>query len=232
MAELAPNMELYAVSEACIACDACCNDFGDVFKMNDDHTRAIVYAPVAKGKYDPWDIIYDCPVDAISLIKGELPPPPEGKKPASAKKKEEELPPSEITDDRPWEVRWAEVSSLIESDWDRRKRYGFADYFEETPTQYILRFAMPEKVPNHPFKFKWNLPDKMPDYKVQVRFPEPNKIIVKACLEDLRIKKLCGVANSFPDRWYREIQLPGPTKGFKENYNPQEKCLEIAIDKT
>ncbi len=66
MSDAAP-IEEYAVSEACIACDACCNDFPDIFKMNKDHTRAIAYAPTTKGKFDPWDIIYDCPVDAISM---------------------------------------------------------------------------------------------------------------------------------------------------------------------
>ncbi|MBI1909289.1 MAG: ferredoxin [Deltaproteobacteria bacterium] len=225
-------IEEYAVSEACIACDACCNDFGDVFKMDADHTRAVAYAPVAKGKYNPWDILYDCPVDAISLIKGELPPPPADKKPASAKKKEEEgLPSQVLTDPRPWEERWAEVAGLTESDWERRKRYGFADYFEETPDQFLFRFALPEKVPNHPLKFKWNLPDKMPDYKLSVDLKEPTLLRVKAWLEDQRVKKLCGAANSFPDRWLREIRLSQPVKGVRQNYNAQEKLLDVVIDK-
>src|SRR3989338_1395128 len=104
-------METYAVAETCIACDACCNDFGDVFKMNAEHTLAIAYAPVAKGKYNPWDILYDCPVDAISLIKGELTPPPADKKPASAAQKKAPPPPpeGEVVDHRPWQVRWAEA---------------------------------------------------------------------------------------------------------------------------
>lgn len=227
-------MEEYAVSEACIACDACCNDFPEVFKMNADHTRAIPYAPTPKGKYDPWDIIYDCPVDAISLIKGELPPPPADKKPASQKEAAPPAPePGEVADDRPWQVRWDEAKQRgEESYWDRMKRYGMAASMEETPGQYLLRFALPEKVPDHPLKFKMNLPDKMPDYKFDIRLERDGKMLfLKGWLEDQRVKRLCGIANSFPDRFLRELELPVPAKDFKFNYNPKDKVLDIIIDK-
>jgi ferredoxin len=225
-------MEEYAVSEACIACDACCNDFPEIFKMNADHTRAIAYAPSPKGKFNPWDIIYDCPVDAISLIKGELPPPPEGKK-----KKTEEAAAApeagEVVDDRPWQVRWEEAKQRgEESYWERMKRYGMASTIEETPTQYLLRFALPERTPDHPLKFKWNLPDKMPDYKFDIRLNSGGKTLhVKGWLEDQRVKRLCGIANSFPDRFLRELELPIAAKDLKQNYNPKDKVLDIIIDK-
>lgn len=229
-------LEEYAVSETCIACDACCNDFGDVFKMNADHTLAIAYAPVAKGKYNPWDIIYDCPVDAISLIKGELPPPPADKKPASASHKKDEVPPpppGEVTDDRPWQVRWAEGQARgEESYWERMKRYGQAYSVEETLNQYLFHFEMPATVPEHKLKYQLNLPDKMPDYKFDLQLKENGRmLVVKAWLEDQRVKRLCGIANSFSDRFLRELQLPAPAKELKFNYNPQAKVLDIVVDK-
>lgn len=227
--------EEYAVSEACIACDACCNDFPEIFKMNGDHTRAIAFAPSAKGKFNPWDIIYDCPVDAISLIKGELPPPPVDKKPASGAKKETPPPPEgEVIDPRPWEVRWAEARARgEESYWERMKRYGNASTIEESPTQYFLRVALPERVPDHPMKYRWNLPDKMPDYKFDIHLEKEGRVLnLKAWLEDQRVKRLCGVANSFPDRFLRELDLPHPCKEVKQNYNPQAKVLDIILEKT
>ncbi len=231
MAEAAAPMEEYAVSDACIACDACCNDFPDIFVMNADHTLALAVAPSPKGKFDPWDIIYVCPVDAISLIKGELPPPPEGKK---KKTHDEVVEAGPIEDTRPWEIRWEEARRRgDEPYWDRMKRYGMATTLEETAKQYLLRVALPERVPDHPMKFKWNLPDKMPDYKFDVKLDASgSKVHFKGWIEDPRIRKLCGVANSFPDRFLRELDLPAEKgKEVKFNYNPQEKVLDIVIDK-
>lgn len=234
MAEAAAQtqMEGYAVSEACIACDACCDDFPEIFKMNADHTRAIAYAEAPKGKFDPWDIIYDCPVDAISLIKGELPPPPEGKKKKSGEEAPVETGP--VEDTRPWEVRWEEARQRRgeESYWERMKRYGMATTIEETGKQYLLRLALPERVPDHPMKFKWNLPDKMPDYKFDIKLARDGQLLlVKGWLEDQKVKRLCGVVNSFPDRFLREMVLPVKAKELKFNYNPQDKVLDVMIDK-
>jgi ferredoxin len=235
MAEEKPQTEEYAVSEACIACDACCNDFPEIFKMNAEHTLAIPFAPIAKGKYNPWDIIYDCPVDAITLIKVELPPPPAGKKPASAKKTEEVPPPDagEVLDGRPWEIRWAEAQGKgPEAYWERMKRYGQAYSVEETPSQYLFHFALPEAVPEHPMKYQWNLPQKMPDYKFDIQLDrDGRRLLLKGWLEEPRVRRLCGIANSFPDRFLRELDLHVPVKGFKHNYNPQEKVLDIVLDK-
>ena len=230
--ESLPQMEGYFVSEACIACDACCDDFPEIFIMNADHTRAKAVKESLKGKFDPWDIIYDCPVDAISLIKGELPPPPTDKKPKSSEPKVEEvLPPAEDT--RPWSVRWAEAQAKgPESYWDRMKRYGLATSLEETPEQFMIRFALPNKTPDHPLKYKWNLPEKMPDYKFDIHLTRGGKgLFVKGWLEDAHVKRLCGVANSFPDRFLRELELSSPAKDFKFNYNPKDKVLDIVIDK-
>ncbi len=224
------SMEEYAVSEACIACDACCNDFPDIFIMNADHTRAKAIALSPKGKFDPWDIIYDCPVDAISLIKGELPPPPVGKK----KKTDAEVAPvGVVTDTRPWEVRWAEAQKKgPESYWERMKRYGMATSIEETLDKYIIRLALPEYVPNHPMKYKWNLPEKMPDYKFDVKLAREGRTLqLKGWLEDLAIKRLCGVANSFPDRFLRELELPFLAKDVSVNYNAKDKILDVMIEK-
>ena len=226
MAETATELEEYFVTEACIACDACCDDFPDIFKMNDDHTLAIAYASTAKGTFNPWDIITVCPVDAISLTKGEMPPQPEGME----EEAEAELAPVELEDTRPWEIRWAEVKDLPENEWERMKRYGLASSSDETIDKYSFRFALPGLVPDHEYKFKWGLPTKMPDYKIDVQL-DGQILKVKATLEDKRVKKLCSFANSFPDRFLRVLELPEPCKDITHNYNTATKILDIVVTK-
>ncbi len=225
----AAPMEEYAVSDACIACDACCNDFPEIFIMNPEHTMAKAIAPSPKGKFNPWDIIYVCPVDAISLIKGDLPPPPEGKKKAS----HAEEAPVVLEDTRPWQVRWEEAKKRpAESAWERMKRYGMATTIDESLNEYHLRFALPERIPDHELKYRWSLPEKMPDYKFDVKLDKNgSRIIVKAWFEDDRVRRLSGAINSFPDRFMRELDLGVVCKDVKTNYNAADRILDVIIEK-
>jgi ferredoxin len=224
MAEAALNLEEYFVTEDCIACDACCNDFPDIFTMNADHTRAIAVKTSPVGKFNPWDIINDCPVDAIKLVNMPMPPMPEGMK----KKKEEPAAPS--ADLGNWMERWVAVRDELEPQWERMKRYGTAASVEDAGDRYVLRFDMPEKVPNHKYKFKWGLPEKMPDYQYSVE-TKGVKAKVRAVLTDPQILKLCGWVNSFPDGFLREYQFAVPLKGHKENYDPETRVLEVTLEK-
>jgi hypothetical protein len=67
---------------------------------------------------------------------------------------------------------------------------------------------------------------------VEVRLEKGGRMLfVKGWLEDQRVRRLCGVANSFPDRFLRELELPVPVKDLKFNYNPKDRVLDIIIDK-
>jgi ferredoxin len=221
MAEAAVQLEEYFVTEECIACDACCNDFPDIFTMNADHTRAIAVNKSPVGKFNPWDIITDCPVDAIKLVNMPMPARPEiEKKPAV----EEEAPAGD------WRKRWEAVQDELEPQWERMKRYGMASSLEEDGDRYILRFDMPAKVPNHILKFKWGLPEAMPEYKTAVEI-NGNAVKVHARLEDAKIKKLCGWVNSFPEGFLREVVFPVPIKSHRENYDPETRVLEVSLEK-
>jgi Ferredoxin len=222
MGEAAIQLEEYYVTEECIACDACCNDFPDIFTMNADHTRAIAVKTSPVGKFNPWDIINDCPVDAIKLVNMPMPPAPEG-----AKKKKEEAPAQSNVN---WEERWLAVKDQLEPQWERMKRYGMASSFEDAGDKYKLRFEMPEQVPNHRLKFQWGLPDKMPDYKYEVSI-DGKKIKVRGECPDAQIKKLCGWVNSFPPSFTREMVLDRPVKSHKENYDEESRVLEVTLEK-
>ncbi len=223
MAEAA-LLEEYFVSEDCIACDACCDEFPDIFKMNEEHTRAKAVSQSPVGKFNPWDIVTVCPVDAISLVNLPMPAKPEGIEADS----EAEAAPQASGD---WQARWEAVKHQPEDQWERMKRYGMACDFSDEDNQYVLRFDMPAKVPNHELKFKWGLPEEMPDYEVAVELPSKNKVRVKAKLTDEKIKKLTGWLNSFPSMFLKELVLPLPVKGHKEKYDPETKVLTVTLEK-
>ena len=223
MAEAALNLEEYFVTEDCIACDACCNDFPDIFKMNAEHTRAIAVNLSPIGKHNPWEIVTVCPVDAIKLTNLPMPPKPEGE----AKKEEAPAAPSDNAD---WQARWQAVQGQIEPQWERMKRYGMASVLEDEGGSYLLRFELPEKVPNHKLKFKWNLPDTMPDYQCSAEV-EGQRVKVRGRLTDPEVLKLCGWVNSFPEGFLREVYLDHPVKLQKSSYDPESRVFEVSLQK-
>ncbi len=224
MAETA-ILEEYTVTEDCIACDACCDDFPDIFKMNADHTRAIAFAKAPVGKFNPWDIILDCPVDAIKLVNLPMPPKPPG-----MEEKKKEAPAPIITGN--WRDRWEKVKDIPEPQWERMKRYGMASSLSDDGDHYTLRFDMPEVVPNHELKYKWGLPDKMPDYASSVEILNGKRVRVHARLQDENVKKLCGWVNSFPTGFLKEVVLEKPVKAHKESYDAENKVLIVTLEKS
>lgn len=222
MAEAAAQLEEYFVTEDCIACDACCNDFPDIFVMNAEHTRAIAKEKSPVGKFNPWDIVTVCPVDAIKLVNLPMPAKPEGEKKVEAAPAE--------TDNSDWERRWAAVRDQLEPQWERMKRYGMASSVDEEQDRYVVRFDMPAKVPNHRLKFKWGLPDEMPEYKAAVEIHGGN-VKIRAKLEDEKVKKLCGWVNSFPEGFLRELNFPVPIKSHRLSYDPESRILEVVLEK-
>lgn len=223
MAEAA-TLEEYFVTEDCIACDACCDDFPDIFKMNADHTRAMAANKSPVGKFNPWDIVTVCPVDAIQLVNMPMPPKPAG---MEEKKKEE---PAEV-ETANWRERWEAVKDLPESQWERMKRYGMASSVSDDGDHYTLRFDMPALVPNHKLKFKWGLPDKMPDYTHSVELRDSRHVRVRGKLTDPEILKLTGWVNSFPSGFLRELFFEQPIKAHKEKYDPESRVLTVTLEK-
>jgi len=175
-------LEEYFVTEDCIACDACCDDFPDIFVMNEEHTLAIAVDTSPVGKFDPWDIITVCPVDAIELTNMPMPPKPEGME----EEKEEEAP--VVLGD--WRARWEAVKDKPEDQWERMKRYGMASSISDQGDHYLLQFDMPSKIPDHELKFKWGLPEEMPDYSYEVEVSKGNRVRVKAKITDEKVRKL------------------------------------------
>ena len=65
--------EFSVVPELCIACDACCQDFPEVFYMGDD-AKAHALDDQQATLYNARTVVDVCPTGAIEF-SGELPPP-------------------------------------------------------------------------------------------------------------------------------------------------------------
>lgn len=218
------EMETYKVDKnLCIDCNACYTTYPEVFKQVpwEGETKAEAHSPVTEGKYNPWDVVGCCPVDAISK-EGEMPEKPEGAEGAEDLKPLEDL--------GPWEERWERVKDQPESKWEVMKRYGMAATFTEEKDRYIVRMQFPEKAPHHILAYKSGLPSEMPDYKYEVELnKDTNELIVKGYVSDGHFKKLTGKINSFPDRFRRVFKLPQPAEITRQGY--RSKILNVELTK-
>src|SRR5262245_60517120 len=77
----------------CIACDACCQDFPEIFYMGGDQ-KAHAKDDQQAALYNARTVVDVCPTDAI-LFSGELPPP-------------EDL--SKLEEVPGWELEWVKRS--------------------------------------------------------------------------------------------------------------------------
>ena len=216
-------LEEYKVDKnLCIDCNACYTTYPEVFKQVpfEGATKAEAFAPVATGKYNPWDVLGCCPTDAISKL-GDMPPKPE-------KAAGEEVAPLE--DLGPWESRYERVKNEHDSKWDIMKRYGMAAMVTEEKCKYIVKLEFPSQTPNHILKFQMGLPDAMPDYKQEVTLDaNTNTLMIAAWLTDPHIKKLCGKTNSFPDRFRRKFAFDQKVQIVRQTY--RGKILTVELEK-
>jgi len=214
-------MEEYVVDKnLCIDCNACYTSYPEVFKQIDweGETKADSFAPIEKGKLDPWEVLGCCPTDAITKI-GEMPPKPE----AAA---EEAIP--DLEDLGPWEERWARVKNQQETKWEVMKRYGMAAIFEEEKDKYIIKMQFPEKAPHHIKTYQMGLPDTMPDYKYVVELNDShNQLTINGYLTDPHFKQLTGKINSFPDRFRRVFKLPKKVDITRQSYRGKILVVEM-----
>lgn len=218
---MAEQEEYVVDKQLCIDCNACYTTYPEVFKQVawEGETKAEAHSKIEEGKYNPWDVVGCCPVDAISKT-GEMPEKPEID--------EDTLPPLE--DQGPWEERWARVKDTQESKWEVMKRYGMAATFTEEKDRYVIKFQLPEKSPIHIMTYKMGLPDTLPDYELEVKLSGDQKqIVVNGYLKDPHFKQLCGKINSFPDRFHRVFKLPQAVEIERQGY--RSKILTIFAKK-
>jgi ferredoxin len=203
------------IPELCIACDACCQDFPEVFYMGDDQKAHAVDDQQAT-LYNARTVVDVCPTAAITF-SGELPPP-------VLTVELQELP--------GWEAEWARWRDVPEDRVERDRRYGRDFTVSEEQGHVEIRLQLPTRVPAVRDRFRYGAPDAMPEYKVHVYRDGSTMYATcwvprlspsdKADRKELKAKilALTHTSSSFPGRFTTEWEFPGKEfVGFKHRYD-------------
>lgn len=195
---------LFAVDpELCIACDACCQDFPEIFYMGGDQ-KAHTLDDQQATLYNARTVVDICPTSAIGF-SGELPP-------AELTVELEEVP--------GWEAEFARWKGLPEDKVERDRRYG-RDYRVDTEKGWIeITLNLPTRVPAVRDRFRYGAPAEMPEYNVHV-YRQGTKVALTAWVprlspsdkQDAKVLKakilaLTHTSSSFPGRFTTEWEFP------------------------
>jgi ferredoxin/Fe-S-cluster containining protein len=185
------------VLDLCIACDACCQDFPELFYMGDDE-KAHEKDDQQADKYNARSVVDCCPTDAI-VYSGELP------------EAEDEANLEEVSG---WEAPWAVARDVPEDLTERDRRYG-RDYEVAKETGYVhVRLQLPMRVPAVRDRFRFGLDEEMPAYATHV-WTQDNSISITAWVTDPKMRVLTHGSSSFPGRFTTTWDMPKDLVGFK-----------------
>ncbi|MFT5476477.1 MAG: electron transport complex protein RnfB [Planctomycetota bacterium] len=195
--------EFSVVPELCIACDACCQDFPEVFYMGDD-AKAHTLDDQQASLHNARTVVDICPTAAIEY-SGELPPA---------------LLEIELEEIVGWEASWAPYRDAPEDTRERDRRYG-RDYSVDENSGYVkVTLQLPTRVPNVRDRFRFGAPETMPEYRTHVtldgktlsatgwvpRISPSDKVDVKVL--KAKIRKLTHTSSSFPGRFTTTWDFP------------------------
>jgi len=198
----------------CIACDACCQDFPEVFYMGDDEKAHALDGQEA-ALYNARTVIDVCPTEAITF-SGEVPPP---------------VLTVELVEVKGWESEWALWRDAPEDIVERDRRYG-RDYTVEEHDGYVrVQLQMPTRVPAVRDRFRYGAPELMPEYNVHIyrdgktlnitawvpRLGEKDKADVK--MRKAQILALTHTSSSFPGRFTTSFDFAPDFVGMKHRYD-------------
>jgi ferredoxin len=188
--------KFWVIPELCIACDACCQDFPEVFYMGGDQ-KAHAHEVHPDDLYNARTVVDVCPTSAIKF-SGELPP-------AEDLAKLEEVP--------GWELEWARWRGVEEDVVERDRRYG-RDYSIERGDGYVqVTWRFPTRVPAVANRFKYGLPEKMPLYRSHVQLLG-RTLLVAGWLTDPKVRSLTHTSRSFPAQFITNLELPSESGDF------------------
>ncbi|HEX6884979.1 MAG TPA: 4Fe-4S binding protein [Planctomycetota bacterium] len=193
--------KFWVVPELCIACDACCQDFPEVFYMGSDQ-KAHAHEQHQWDLYNARTVVDVCPTSAIKF-SGELPPPEEAGK-------LEEVP--------GWELQWADWRGVEEDVVERDRRYGrdFSITEHAGYTEIVYRF--PTRVPAVQNRFKFGLPETMPLYRSHVQL-SGKTLLVAGWLTDPKVRALTHTSSSFPAQFVNRLELERDYLGMAQRYD-------------
>lgn len=187
--------------ELCIACDACCQDFPEVFYMGDDEKAHTVEGQQA-DLYNARTVVDICPTAAISF-SGEL---PEAEDLAAL----EEVP--------GWEAAWAKSRLLEEDKLERDRRYG-RDYEVTEESGFVrVKVNLPQRIPPVRDRFKYGFDEVMPEYGAHA-YMKGALLYVTAWVKDPKVRQLTGTSNSFPSQFTIDFDVERDIVGSTYRYD-------------
>ncbi len=202
--------KFWVVPELCIACDACCQDFPELFYMGDD-LKAHAHDSHPSDLYNARTVVDVCPTAAIEF-SGELPPPED-------LAKLEEVP--------GWERDWAPWRGVEENQLERDRRYG-RDYTVVEEDGFVrIVFQFPTKVPAVRDRFRYGLPEDMPLYRHHVQL-HGNDLLVAGWLTDPKVRGLCHTSSSFPAQFMTTLEFKHDICGVASRYDAEAR-LEVIL---
>ncbi len=202
--------EFAVVPELCIACDACCQDFPEVFYMGDDQ-KAHAHEQHPGDLYNARTVVDVCPTGAIEF-SGELPPP-------------EDL--GKLEEVEGWELAWSKWRGVEQDELERDRRYG-RDYDIERNEGYTkVTFRFPTRVPAVRNRFRYGLQEDMPLYRHHVQL-EDGTLLVAGWLTDPKIRALTHTTSSFPAQFMTTLGVEGEIIGMSSRYDAHA-VLEVVL---
>jgi len=211
--------------ELCIACDACCQDFPEIFYMGSDE-KAHALDDQQASLYNARTVVDVCPTAAINF-SGELPPP---------------VLEVELEEVEGWEAEWAVYRDAPEDRVERDRRYG-RDFTVEENNGYVrVSLQLPTRVPAVRDRFRYGAPEVMPEYKTHVymegqtlyatawvpRLSPDDKADVKVL--KAKILALTHTSSSFPGRFTTSWDFPNKNiVGFKQRHDAQGQIEILAF---
>jgi ferredoxin len=196
--------------ELCIACDACCQDFPEIFYMGGDqkaHSRDQHDWTI----YNARTVVDVCPTSAIQF-SGELPPP-------------EDL--SKLEEVPGWELEWAKWRGVEEDKLERDRRYG-RDYTVAEEDGFLrIVFQFPTRIPAVRDRFRYGFGEAMPIYGHHVLM-DGGTLMVYGWVKDPRVRALTHTSQSFPGQFVTAIDFKPSTFGFVERFDAHQR-LEVIL---
>lgn len=202
--------KFWVIPELCIACDACCQDFPEVFYMGGDQ-KAHAHETHPWDMYNARTVVDVCPTSAIKF-SGELPP-------AEEVGKLEEVP--------GWELEWARWRGVEEDVVERDRRYGRDFTIEEREGLVMVTYQFPTRVPAVQNRFKYGLPEQMPLYRSHVQLTG-RTLLVAGWLTEPKVRSLTHTTRSFPAQFVNSLELEHDFIGMATRHDARGK-LEIAL---
>jgi electron transport complex protein RnfB len=187
--------------EACIACDACCQEFPEVFFMDTDD-KANTITDQQAALYNARTVVDVCPTDAIHFT-GEVP-------------EAEDLGKLEEVDG--WEMVWAKWRNVHEDKVERDRRYG-RDYEVTEHEGYVMvQLNLPQKTPALRDRFRYGLPELLPEYGAH-DYRVGNQVFITAWIKDPQMKALASTSNSFPVQFTKSFEIEQEIVGKVSRYD-------------